>query len=158
MQSRCPHPRRAPNPLRHRSQALRQHHRPTGSGDRPVIAQIFRHFLYSAPCQTIERLEEEQHLDRPGEHEPLRITPHEVGELVGEHAVLLLGLELEQRAPRQAHLVAGERNRTRECRRAGELHASVYASAREQLAQALADRRSMERGARPQRPQRSRVA
>src|SRR4030095_1642721 len=65
--------------------------------------------------------------------------------LVGEHAVLLRRLELEQRATRQTHLVTGKRHGTRDPSRAGELDASLYVGATQEVAQPTADRRAIER-------------
>ena len=139
-------------PARHLGQAARQVQAVADVAHRPVVAQLLRGLLHAAPGHAVERLDEQRRLDHRRQHQPRRIAADHVGQLVGQHRLLLTRVEVER--PRRHHdLAAGQRDRRAQHRRLGQPQLRPrQARAAHQRVQALAQRPVGQRLAPAQHP------
>jgi len=158
VQLRCVGARCTRHPLGDGGETPGQRRRVTHARHRPVVAQVFGDLLHAMARQTVERLHEEHDLHDARDDEPLRIPTDEVGDLMREHTVLLVRLELVQRATRQTDLVAGKRDRTRQRRRRRELDRAVHPRAVQQRPQPRPYRGPIQRRAFAECAERTRVS
>ena len=118
-------------------EAAGERERTAGARHRPLVAQHLGDLPQAAAGHPVERLEEEGAGDHLPEHEPERIAPRQVGELMGEHPFLLLVGEAGEGPRRHADLgpAKAERHRHRHPRRAGEADGAAEPGLGGQLAE-----------------------
>src|SRR2546426_11388948 len=89
--------RRRLNPFGHRGQTFREGDCGSGLSHGPLVAQVFSRRLELAAGESVERLEKEATLDEARACEPQRISASQMGQLVRQHAWLLLGAGIRER-------------------------------------------------------------
>src|SRR5207247_10695970 len=83
-------------PFSHRGQTFPEGDWRSGLSHGPLVAQVFSCRLELAAREPVERLEKEATLDEARACEPQRVAASQMGQLVRQHAALLLGSEIER--------------------------------------------------------------
>jgi hypothetical protein len=58
---------------------------------RPVVASVLGHFLEVLPSHPVERLEEQEALDRASQEQPTGVTALQMSQLVSQDDLVVLG-------------------------------------------------------------------